>query len=371
MKKDEAILLLASGESSADIRYATGLNTPDNFIAFVINGQSYAILSPLEYDRARKSDNKTCLVLRDSDFNGPDKLEVIKTVADKFDLNQFTVPADFPLLWADRLRENGFRVIPAANAIFPQREFKTSREAELIREAEKAACSALCRAVEIIGESSIGKHREIIWQNAPLTSEILRGEIDCQLIRCGMFPTGTICAGGSQSAQPHNAGSGILYAYTPIVMDIFPKSMDSGYWGDLTRTVVKGKAPDIVKKAHTAVCEAKYAAISEIAVGKSPADLHTLAERILASHGFTTGVGDSGDYGFFHSLGHGVGLEIHEEPRISYRNTSPLQGGEIITIEPGLYYPEWGGIRQEDLLYISSGGDVQNFTTLPDTLEVP
>ena len=165
-------------------------------------------------------------------------------------------------------------------------------------------------------------------------------------------------------------GSGILYADTPIVMDIFPKSMQSGYWGDLTRTVVKGKASDIVKKAHAAVCDAKYTATAEIAIGKNPADLHILAENILASHGFATGVGASGDYGFFHSLGHGVGLEIHEAPRISYRNTSPLQGGEIITIEPGLYYPEWGGIRQEDLLYISPEGAVVNFTTLPDTLEI-
>ena len=353
------------------MRYLTGLSTPDEFIALGINGEAYAFLSALEYDRGRKCAAKNCRVLRESDFGGPDRMKVFRSIAAEFCVDSFTVANDFPLYWADKLRNAGLTVNACGGALLPQREFKTGDEAEKLFHSEKAAEKGLLRAREVLGASSVDNDDRIIYQNEVLTSEKLRAEIDCELIRCGMLPTGTICAGAVQSAQPHNPGSGTLYANTPIVIDIFPKSLASGYWGDLTRTAVKGKAPDVVKAAHRAVCEAKQSAIAMLAIGAIPAQIHLAAEKILAEHGFFTGRTDAGDFGFFHSLGHGVGLDIHEAPRLSPRNDSPLRGGEVVTVEPGLYYPEWGGIRQEDLIYLAPDGEVKNLTSLPDTLEIP
>jgi len=183
--------------------------------------------------------------------------------------------------------------------------------------------------------------------------------------------SGTICAGGSQSACPHDAGSGVLYAGTPIVMDVFPRSMTSGYWGDLTRTMVKGRAPEVVKRAYHAVLEAREHAKTLIRPGAVPEEIHNAAAAMLEKRGFLTGRNDVGDFGFFHGLGHGVGLEIHEAPRLSLRNRTPLKGGEIVTVEPGLYYPEWGGIRLEDMVYVEPSGACRCLTQVEDFLEIP
>lgn len=370
MKENRAILLFASGEKSSDMRYLSGLATPDDFIAFQINGEVYAVLSALEYDRGKENAAANCHVLRESELGGPDRMTIFQSIAKDFRVKEFVVAKDFPLFWADKLRARGLKITTCDGELLPEREFKTSSEAEKLAAAEKAAQNGLLRAKEILASSKVDAQNRIIYENAVLTSEILRAEIDCALIISGMLPTGTICAGSTQSAQPHNPGSGPLYANTPIVIDIFPKSITTGYWGDLTRTLVKGKAPDIVKAAHRAVCEAKKSAISMLAIGAIPAEIHFAAEKILSAHGFFTGRNDAGDFGFFHSLGHGVGLDIHEAPRLSPRNRTPLRGGEAVTIEPGLYYPEWGGIRQEDLLYITPNGDCVDLTDLPDTLEI-
>ncbi len=159
-----------------------------------------------------------------------------------------------------------------------------------------------------------------------------------------------------QSAKPHCKGSGILKAHEPIVIDIFPRLASSGYWGDLTRTVVKGSAPEIVKKAFNAVLEAREKAKEALKAGVIPAEIHQLATDILTQHGFHTGADEQGNYGFFHGLGHGVGLETHEAPRLSSGNFTPLKGNEIITVEPGVYYPQWGGIRLEDMVVIRPDG---------------
>ena len=209
----------------------------------------------------------------------------------------------------------------------------------------------------------------LYWNGNPLTSELLRAEIDVAMLRLGMLPTGTICAGGIQGSQPHNTGSGHLPADMPIVMDIFPRSAETGYWGDLTRTVVKGKASDLVKRAYDTVLLARESCKSAICAGANPAELHQLAVSIMEKAYFHTGHGEKGDFGFFHGLGHGVGLDIHESPRLSPRNPDVLKGGEVVTVEPGLYYPEWGGIRLEDLVYVTGDG-CRCLTEIEDFLEI-
>ena len=360
-------LLIGSGENCADIRYASGISTPDDFIFFEYGNSHCAIMSALEIDRAKANAKPGVEVIPESSFGKITRTNICSAIAEKCQCRNFIVPDSFPLGLADKMRQAGLTVVPDDRSFFPEREFKSDTEVRFIIEAQRAAEAGLAQAVEILRQSEINGD-ELLWNGKLLTSEILRAEIDSAILRCGMLPTGTICAGGSQGAQPHNAGSGILFAHTPIVMDIFPRSAASGYWGDLTRTVVKGEAPEIVRKAYAAVLEARECAKAAIAIGVSGRTLHEIADNVLQKHHFFTGEDNGTPFGFFHGLGHGVGLEIHEAPRLSPRSDSVLQGGEIMTIEPGVYYSEWGGIRLEDLIYLDREGKTHCLTEAPDFL---
>jgi Xaa-Pro aminopeptidase len=186
------------------------------------------------------------------------------------------------------------------------------------------------------------------------------------MMRLGGSSDFTIAACGSQASEPHNSGSGPIYANKTIILDIFPRVHKTGYWGDLTRTVVKGKASPIVTKAYNAVYEAREFAKTLIKPGAIPADIHNAAKNIMEKQGFKTGRQNGRNFGFFHGLGHSVGLEIHEKPALSPSGKEPLKGGEVLTVEPGLYYCEWGGIRLEDIVVVTSDGcrcltQIENF----------
>ena len=149
------------------------------------------------------------------------------------------------------------------------------------------------------------------------------------------------------------------------------RSDASGYWGDMTRTFLKGKAPKSVMRAYNAVKKASETAMSMIRAGVIAADVHIAASETMAGLGFQTGRGRDGmPCGFIHGLGHGVGLEIHEGPRVSPLNRKPLQSGNVISVEPGLYYPEWGGIRLEDLVVVTKDG-YRNFNSMEKEFEIP
>ena len=363
-------LMISSGEKSPDMRYASGVSTPDDIIWFQADSVKGVIASPLEFDRLKATGRCDTAVFPTDEFSGPHYLDILKCIAQRYKLDGFVVPEDFPLLMADRLRENGLCVEAVETGFFPEREFKSSSEVALITQSLRAAEAGCRRAIDVLKESDVNKDGVLVWNGEILTSEILRSEIDCTMLRMSCLPTGTICAGAAQGAQPHNQGSGPLYANTPIVMDIFPKSSLTGYWGDLTRTVVKGKAQDVVKKAFDAVFEARELAKSMLKIGADPAEIHNAAAAAMEKRGFQTGVSDAGNFGFFHGLGHGVGLDIHEAPRVSPRNPQLFRGGEVITIEPGLYYPEWGGIRLEDMAYISPDGNIEILTKIETELEL-
>ena len=366
----KADLIIGSGERSADLRYATGLATPDDFLYFAVDEIRGAVLSPLEHDRALHSVKPGVTVFATADFPGHSFPELVAALAERYRIGRFEVPADFPLGLAEALRGSGLTLQVRSGIFFPEREFKDDAETAEVRRGVQAAATGARRAFEVLAEATIEADSRLFWRGEALTSERLRCEIDQAQLAAGAMPGGTIAAGGRQGAEPHHTGSGPLYAHTPIVMDIFPRLIDSGYWGDLTRTVVKGRAPEIVRRAFTAVREAREQAKAQLRPGAIPAEIHQNAVRLLDRHGFRTGCENGRNFGFFHGLGHGLGLEIHEAPRLSPGNTRPLRGGEIVTVEPGLYYPEWGGIRLEDVVRITPDG-CECLTELPDPLEIP
>ena len=369
---NKADLIFAAGEVSADILYASGFQAPDPFIYFADLQERAIIVSALEQDRAEKECKANIAIFSRNDFSKDGKesnLDVICSLAASRNISEFRVPRDFPLALADDLRERGLLVCAEKDAFYPKRQYKSGDEIADINAALRVAEEAMRRGIDIIKEASVNKDGILEWNNEILTSEILQSEINITMIRRGGFSDSTIAACGSQSAEPHNRGMGPIFANKTIIIDIFPRIKQSGYWGDISRTVVKGKAPGIVKKAYKAVSAACEYAKTLIKPGAVPAEIHNAAKELMEKRGFKTGRKNEHNFGFFHGLGHSLGLEIHETPAFNPRTFEPLKGGEVITVEPGLYYPEWGGVRLEDVITVTKDG-CNCLTQMENILEI-
>ena len=369
---NKADLIFASGEASADMLYACGFQAPDPFIYFSCLEEQAVIVSALEQDRAEKECRNNVAVFGRDDFLKDKKtsnLDVICFLAGSRNISEFRVPYDFPLALADGLRSKGLKIRAEKASFYPQRQYKNKNEIKHISNALRVAEEGMRRGIDIIKDAAVNSDGMLEWHDEILTSEILQSEINIAMIRRGGFSDSTIAACGSQASEPHNTGSGPVFADKAIIIDIFPRIRKTGYWGDITRTVVKGKAPAIVKKAYKAVFEAREYAKTLIKPGAVPAEIHNAAKELMEKQGFATGRENERNVGFFHGLGHSLGLEIHENPSLNPRNSEPLKGGEVITVEPGLYYPEWGGVRLEDVIVVSKDG-CDCLTKMENILEI-
>jgi Xaa-Pro aminopeptidase len=175
-------------------------------------------------------------------------------------------------------------------------------------------------------------------------------------------------AGGDQACDPHDEGSGPLPAHRSIIFDVFPRSAATRYFADMSRTVIRGTASPELKRLYQAVKDAQEEAITRVRPGADGTKIHQgICDRFDAA-GYATGLVNGRMQGYFHGTGHGVGLDIHEHPRIS-RNGSILQEGEVVTVEPGLYYPGLGAVRIEDMVLVTRDG-CRNLTNYPKTFEL-
>lgn len=368
-------LIAASSRDSADILYACGFNAHDPFLFFSCGREKGIVVTTLEFGRALKECRKGVKVYnRDEFFRKKNRERGIEfqilRLAEKFNVRELETPYSFPLGYADFLRSQGLNVSCVKGEFFPERERKKVSEIPKIREAMRVAEKGMARAVSILKEAEISPANKLKWRNGILSSELLRAEIEIEMLRHGGTASGTIAACGNDCAEPHNIGNGPIYANKTIVIDIFPRMDASGYWGDITRTFVKGKAPDKVKRAFAAVREARDKSKNAIKAGATASDVHRLACSILEKRKFPTGRRNGGYYGFIHSLGHSLGLEIHEAPRLSSANDTALKAGNVITVEPGVYYPEWGGVRLEDLVLVKKNS-CECLTIFETFLEIP
>lgn len=369
-------IIWASSETSADMLYASSVMIPDPFLWMETATERLIVVSDLEVGRMRENAavNTRVLSIReaaracglpDAPLPAPDVLLAALLKQRHCRLPQ--VPPDFPLHLARKLEERGIRPNPRA-PFFPDRAVKTTSEVEAVAEGVELAESGLAQALRILRAAQTDAQGFLQWQSGTLTSERLRGEIDAAIARAGGTASHTIVACGIQGADPHQAGHGPLKAGQPLVIDIFPRVDRTGYHGDLTRTVVKGKPADIVGRAHQAVCAARDAVIEDVRPGTEAARLHEVAETVLVEHGFKTDL--SVPRGFFHGTGHGLGLEVHEAPRVSRTSKAVLEPGHVFTVEPGLYYPEWGGVRMEDVVVVTEDG-CRNLTAAASRFTLP
>ncbi len=369
-------LIYAAGEACADLLYASGVMTPDPFLWYAVPGETGIVMSPLEVGRARKEARQGVRVRSleqaaqawqlPQGKRGP--VDLVRGLAKTTGIRHWSVPYDFPYGLAMALRRFRLVLTPVAE-FFPERAVKSETEVERLRGGVQLAEAGLARALAILRKATIENDR-VIWKRKVLTAERLRGEVDAEIARLGGTASHTITAPGPQGADCHMSGTGPIFAHQPIVLDVFPRVDRTGYFGDLTRTVVKGKAAPVVQRAYEVVRTAQRKAIEAVAAGVTGKRVHQLVVDTIAASGFPTDAKAVPPHGFFHGTGHGLGLEVHEAPRLSLGYDQPLVAGNVVTVEPGVYYPEWGGVRLEDVVVVRDGG-CENLTTAPFELEIP
>ena len=219
------------------------------------------------------------------------------------------------------------------------------------------------KAIRLIA-SSEARGEMLSRGGEPLTSERVRRAIELSLLEDGCEAVDTIVAGGEQAADPHARGVGPLPANAPIVIDIFPRSKSSRYFADMTRTVLKGEASSEVVDLYKAVEAAQKAGLEAVREGATGSEVHRRVSDVFQEQGYPEREG----CGFTHSTGHGVGLEVHERPSLGEAGAS-LKSGQVVTVEPGLYYPDLGGVRLEDLVVVEKDR-CRNLTRLQRKLVV-
>ncbi len=355
-----ALLLVGAPEKVPDLLYITGFSAVDPVVYLQAPGLRWLVVPALEAGRALRQARKGITVLTPSDLTrrrsaARRRERWVTALLRKAGARSVTVPGYFPVDLARRLVRGGFRVRVARGPVFPERAVKSGAELLFMQRAQRAAAHAMRRAVALIRRARIGADGRLRLGGRVLTSERVRHEIDLALLERDCAAAETIAAGGSQGADPHERGRGPLRAGEPIVLDIFPRRRSDGFWGDLTRTVVRGRATPEVRRMYRAVQRAQRAALRRVRAGAAVAAVHREAQRVLTTAGFATTWAGARSEGFIHNTGHGIGLEVHEGPIIG-EAPGRLRAGHAVTIEPGLYYRRHGGVRIEDTVVVTAKG---------------
>jgi len=387
MSKDEGqnLLVIGAPEHDADAYHLSGFLAPDAVICLRVAGKRYLAVSSLEYGRAAKEAPVEEL-LSNEELGIIDLARELKSGARAYAVavanlldelgasnSPVVVPAHFGVVYADELRARGITLTPDGKLFDGLRRAKTEEEISNIERTQNAVEAACAHAVGILEESEIEDEGTLQWRGAPLTSELLRSEIDVELLRRGCAADGTIVAGGPQAADPHERGHGPLKAGESIIVDIFPVDLSTRFYSDMTRTFVKGEPNEGLQKMYDAVLESQEAALSMIRAGVNGRDVHRKVADVLHEAGYKTNVHDQEKgkpltEGFFHGTGHGVGLEIHEAPSLSLAD-DVLIPGDVISVEPGVYDPKVGGVRIEDLVVVTEDG-CRNLTKFPKVFRI-
>jgi len=370
----KARLIVADSEHNADLLYAVGMFVPDPFIYLEVRGRRYAVMSDLEIDRARRLARVDRVLsyatyqrrLRRETGRTPRLVDVVRAVLRELRVRSVEVPSSFPLGLARQLR--GVRVRPAPDPFYPERETKSAREIRHLGAAQRLAEHGLAAGVAVLRRSRVGRDGYLYAGGNKLTAAAVRGAINAAIARAGGVAPQTIVAGGDQGCDPHETGHGPLRARRTIILDVFPRDTTTGYWGDITRTVVRGRASEAVRRLYATVQRAQEQVLGELRAGADGGQIHRGVQQLFAVAGYRTRRRNGRLQGFFHGTGHGVGLEIHEPPRIS-TVAGALKAGQVVTVEPGLYYPGVGGVRLEDVVVVQQRG-CRNLTRFPKVLEI-
>jgi len=364
MEKSSSVPLVLAGDplSHPDLLYATGFMAPDPIVYMQRGRRKVMVVSTLEWGRANQAAAGRGITVLSPPHLGLEGAQrrdisawIAAALAARYNTRRLAVPDAFPHGLVCRLKKKRIAVALLDGEPFPQRRIKSTHEIACIRQSQRAAVIAMRAACSMIAEATVDRAGRLCGGTDVLTSEAVQRRIAESLLRQDCSGGETIVACGVQGADPHERGHGPLHANEPIVIDIFPRHQRHGYWGDITRTVVKGKPSRELRGMYAAVKEAQAAALRTVRAGVSGSCVHQAAVKVFDRRGYKTQRREDGFTGFIHSTGHGVGLAIHESPSLGGANCR-LREGEVVTVEPGLYYPEYGGVRIEDTIVVTRGG---------------
>ncbi len=359
----DAIVMIAASEIDSNLYYVTRFLAPDPFIFVQIGAEKILVMSDLEVDRARSQASVDTVLsysayegrAREKGASSPSSLDVLDLVLQERNARHLLVPGSFGIEHADGLRARGYTLTVRREPFFQERLVKSEEEIEQITATQRATEEAVDAAISAIRAAKVGNDGFLSLDGQRLTSEMLKKIINVKLMELDCVAQNSIVAPGLQGVDPHDQGSGPIRANESIVMDIFPKSGRTRYFADMTRTVVKGKASPKLRAMYRAVLNAQERGIELIRDGADGKAIHAEVNAVLEKDGFATGMAGGRMQGFFHGTGHGVGLDIHEPPRIS-KTGAVLKSGYVVTVEPGLYYQDAGAVRIEDLVVVTPTG---------------
>jgi len=350
------------------MHYFSRFHSSDPFLAFSHGKKRYGLAVPMEYSRMEKESAFDEVLLLSEIRDGavrrfklprgaaPTDCQVVQHVAKLYGICEFHVSPRFPAGLAFQLRDAGLKItVPNSGPFLPERLIKTADEVDALRKGNIASAAGLKAVVDTLAESTIRKG--IVYHGGrPLTSEKLRDIIGMATMSKGAVAIGTIAAAGDQACDCHNVGEGPIPANQLIVCDIFPRRVDDGYWGDMTRTYLKGKASEAQHNLVRAVKRAHEIGIKMVKPGVTGAQIQKAVTDHFEAQGYKTVRNSRTPEGFFHAIGHGIGLDVHEGPVVRQDSTQKLKKGMVITIEPGLYFRGLGGCRIEDVVHVTADG---------------
>jgi Xaa-Pro aminopeptidase len=370
--------VLAYGDTIrfAEIRHEIPIVIPDGFLYAEREGRRYAVVSSLEIPRVRELAGVEAISSDDLGWSelvaeGVPREELYLHLAERairrIGIEKAVVPPSFPLELADHLRGAEIELEVDRELFTQRRRRKNAEEIAGIKRAQRAAEGAMDAVRDHLRRAS-ADNGVLSLDGAPLTSERIKRAIadvftahDCAAEEC-------VVSHGPQSAVSHEMGSGAISPGEPIVVDIWPRDRETACYADMTRTYVVGTPPEELVEYHRLCLEALQEALGSVRAGASGHEMFKRTCDLFAEHGYKTLMNKEPDEtieeGFVHGLGHGVGLEVHEEPGLGFSRGDELVAGDVITIEPGLYRPGFGGCRLEDLVLVTEGG-AENLTDYP------
>ena len=374
------VLIYADSLRSPEMRHEVPVSVPDPFLYAERNGGRHVVASSFELDRIVEVAPKLDAVPLE-DFGLDElyaqglsrdhiELELVLRAARRFEIEEAAVPATFPLEFADHLRANGVQVRADRELFVARRRVKNEMELAGIRRALRGAEAAMTAARELL-RAAEPQNGNVVLDGEPLTCERLKLVVEQTFTEHGLFADEFIVSHGPQTAVGHDMGSGPIAPGEPVCLDLFPRDRESGCYADMTRVYVVGEPSDELREYHRLCCEALDRSVGAVKPGVPGKELYRISCDVFEEHGFPTLLskqpGEVLKDGFYHSLGHGVGLEVHEQPTLG-RGPGDLVAGDVIAVEPGLYRNGFGGIRLEDLVLVTENG-AETLTEYPYELE--
>ena len=341
--------------------------------------QVTVILRDIEMDRARqhaRADHVCC----PKDFepegglSGDRETATAQAAAEclrRAGVSQVRGDRSLPLIFADMVRQAGIEIVCDMEMGVLERRAKDEQEVAWLRESQATTEGAMRMACETVANATARADGVLRHDGDVLTSERLRAMIDHWLLDRGYLNPVSIVAGGPTGADCHHRGEGALLTEQPVIIDIFPQNRATHYWGDCTRTSIHGPISAELARMHAAVVAAKAAATAATRAGVTGEDVHRATIGAMEANGFAMGLPSEQDPDSFcsmtHGTGHGIGLDVHEPPLLDFKGPE-LVVGDALTIEPGLYRRDLGGVRVEDMVIVTQDG-CENLNALPEGLD--